>query len=253
MTEPEAPTAAVLLIGNEILSGRTQDANLNYIARQLTVLGIRLKEVRVVADEVDAIVEAVNTLRARHTYVFTTGGIGPTHDDITAECVAKAFGVKNTIHPEAYEMLAAFYAESGREFNEARLRMAHTPEGASLIENKVSRAPGFRMENVYVMAGIPAVMRAMFEAAVPTLKTGPTVRSRSIATFTPEGDIAKGLGDLQARYPVLEIGSYPFVRDGRVGTTLVMRGTDGEAIDKAAAELTRIIRDLGAEPLEESV
>jgi molybdopterin-biosynthesis enzyme MoeA-like protein len=131
--------------------------------------------------------------------------------------------------------------------------MAHTPEGASLIENKVSRAPGFRMENVYVMAGIPAVMRAMFEAAVPTLKTGPAVRSRSIATFTPEGDIAKGLGELQARYDMLEIGSYPFVRDGRVGTTLVMRGTDGAAIDKAADELTEIIRGLGAEPLEESV
>jgi molybdenum cofactor synthesis domain-containing protein len=253
MSEPAAPTAAVLLIGNEILSGRTQDANLNYIARQLAVLGIRLKEARVVTDEEDAIVEAVNTLRARYTYVFTTGGIGPTHDDITADSVAKAFGVKNVINPEAHRILAALYAETGREFNAARLRMAHTPEGAALIENKVSRAPGFRMENVYVMAGIPAVMRAMFEAAVPTLKTGPTVGSRAIATLVPEGDIAKGLGELQARYGMLEIGSYPFVRDGRVGTTLVLRGTDRSALDEAAGELAGLIRALGAEPIEEGV
>lgn len=253
MTEPAAPTAAVLLIGNEILSGRTQDANLNYIARQLSVLGIRLREARVVADEEAAIVEAVNALRARYSYVFTTGGIGPTHDDITAESVAKAFGRKHVIHPEAHRILAAYYAETGREFNAARLRMAHTPEGAELIENKLSRAPGFRVENVYVMAGIPAVMRAMFEAAVPTLKTGPAVRSRSIATYLPEGDIAKGLGELQARYMSLEIGSYPFVRDNKVGTTLVLRGTDAASIDRAADELIRLIRGLGAQPMEEGV
>ena len=251
MTESEAPTAAVLLIGNEILSGRTQDANLNYIARQLVVLGIRLKESRVVVDEEGAIVEALNALRARYTYVFTTGGIGPTHDDITAECVAKAFGRKHVIHPEAHRILAAYYAESGREFNAARLRMAHTPEGASLLENKVSRAPGFRIENVYIMAGIPAVMRAMFEAAVPTLKTGPAVRSRGIETYLLEGEIAKGLGELQAHFGSLEIGSYPFVREGRIGTTLVLRGTDGRAIDQAAVELIALIRSLGAEPVEE--
>ncbi|MGD9536993.1 MAG: competence/damage-inducible protein A [Alphaproteobacteria bacterium] len=253
MTEPAAPTAAILLIGNEILSGRTQDANLNYIARQLAVLGIRLKEVRVVTDEEDAIVEAVNALRTRYTYVFTTGGIGPTHDDITADSVAKAFGVRNVIHPDAYRVLAAFYEETGREFNEARQRMAHAPEGAVLIENKLSRAPGFRVGNVYVMAGIPAVMRAMFEAAVPTLRTGPTVGSRSIATYLPEGEIAKGLGELQARYAMLEIGSYPFVRDGKIGTTLVLRGTDKAALDRAADELAALIRTLGAEPMEESV
>ncbi len=251
MTEPAAPTAAVLLIGNEILSGRTQDANLNHIARQLAVLGIRLKETRIVTDEEAAIVEALNALRARYTYVFTTGGIGPTHDDITSECVSKAFGRKHVIHPEAYRILAAYYAESGREFNAARLRMAHTPEGADLLENKLSRAPGFKIENVYVMAGIPAVMRAMFEAAVPSLRTGPAVRSRAIATYLPEGEIAKGLGELQGRFESLEIGSYPFVRDGKIGTTLVLRGTDGAALERAADELTALIRSLGAEPVEE--
>jgi len=251
MTAKPPPTAAVLLIGNEILSGRTQDANLNYLARQLGALGIRLKECRVVVDEEAAIVEAVNALRARYTYVFTTGGIGPTHDDITAECVAKAFGRRHVIHPEAHRILAAYYAETGREFNEARLRMAHTPEGATLIENKLSRAPGFRIENVFVMAGIPAVMRAMFEAAVPSLETGPEVRSRSIATFLAEGDVAKGLTELQARYGMLEIGSYPFVRDGRVGTTLVMRGTDKVAIDAAAADLLALLKSRGADAKEE--
>ncbi len=251
MTEAEAPTAAVLLIGNEILSGRTQDANLNYLARQLAVLGIRLRESRVVVDEEGAIVEALNALRARYSYVFTTGGIGPTHDDITSECISKAFGREHAIHPEAHRILAAYYAESGREFNAARLRMAHMPEGASLLENKVSRAPGFRIENVYVMAGIPAVMRAMFEAAVPTLKTGPAVRARAIATFLPEGEIAKGLGELQARFNALEIGSYPFVRDGKIGTTLVLRGTDGPLIDQAAGDLIALIRSLGATPIEE--
>jgi molybdenum cofactor synthesis domain-containing protein len=239
------------LIGNEILSGRTQDANLNYLARQLAMLGIRLKEARVVADEEAAIVEGLNALRTRYTYVFTTGGIGPTHDDITAECISKAFGRRHVLHPEAHRILAAYYAETGREFNAARLRMAHMPEGAALIENKTSRAPGFRVENVYVMAGIPAVMRAMFEAIVPMLETGPAVRARAMATFLAEGDIAKGLSALQARFGGLEIGSYPFVRDGRIGTTLVLRGTDGAMIDSAATELAALIRSLGAEPIEE--
>ena len=251
MTDENPLTAAILLIGNEILSGRTQDANLNYLARQLAMLGIRLKEARVVADEEAAIVEGLNALRARYTYVFTTGGIGPTHDDITAECISKAFGRRHVIHPDAHRILAAYYAETGREFTAARLRMAHMPEGAALIENKASRAPGFRVENVYVMAGIPAVMRAMFEAVIPTLSTGPAVRARAMATFLAEGDIAKGLSALQARFDRLEIGSYPFVRDGRIGTTLVLRGTDGAMIDSAAAELAALIRSLGGEPIEE--
>jgi molybdenum cofactor synthesis domain-containing protein len=251
MSATPPPTAAVLLIGNEILSGRTQDANLNYLARQLAALGIRLKEARVVVDEEDAIVEAVNALRARYSYVFTTGGIGPTHDDITAESIARAFGRRHLIHPEAYRILEAYYQEVGREFNAARLRMAHTPEGASLIQNALSRAPGFRIENVFVMAGIPAVMRAMFEAVAPTLETGPAVRSRAIATFLPEGEIAKGLGELQQRHGALEIGSYPFVREGRVGTTLVLRGTDAGALDTAAEELKALIEGLGAAAVEE--
>jgi molybdenum cofactor synthesis domain-containing protein len=254
MTEPSAatPTAAVLVIGNEILSGRTQDANLAYLARELGTLGIRLKEARVVADEEAAIIEALNALRARYRYVFTTGGIGPTHDDITSECIAKAFGRAYTLHPEAHQIMIDYCRETGRALNEARLRMAHLPEGAALIENKVSRAPGFRVENVFVMAGIPAVMRAMFEAIAPSLETGPSLVSRAFVVFLPEGAVAKDLGQLQARSPGIDIGSYPFVREGRFGTTLVLRGTDREGLDRAAAELVLLLRGLGGEPVEEN-
>ena len=183
-------TAGLVVIGNEILSGRTKDVNVAYLARQLTALGIQLAEVRMVRDEERAIIAAVNTLRASHNYVFTTGGIGPTHDDITCEAVARAFNLPYRIHPEAKRILEDFYRDTGRELNEARMRMAHTPEGATLIENPVSRAPGFRVENVHVLAGIPAVMRAMFESVAPTLKGGRTVRSREIAVLLGEGDVA---------------------------------------------------------------
>lgn len=246
--EPKIVTAALLLIGNELLSGRTKDANLNFLARQLTLMGIQLREARVVSDREEEIVTAVNALRARYTYVFTTGGIGPTHDDITSESVAKAFGLRWTLNPEARQILEDFYDGSGRELNEARLRMAHTPEGAELIDNPVSRAPGFRVENVYVMAGIPAVMRAMFDSIASTLEAGTTVKSRSVAVMLGEGDVARELGALQERFGALEIGSYPFMREGQFGTTLVLRGLDQGEVDAAAEELKDTLRRLGGEP-----
>ena len=247
MPEPIV-TAAVVVIGNEILSGRTKDVNVAYLARQLTALGIVLAEVRMVRDDERAIIAAVNALRAQHDYVFTTGGIGPTHDDITCEAVARAFGLPYRINPEAERILVDFYRDTGRELNEARMRMAHTPEGAVLIANPVSRAPGFRVENVHVLAGIPAVMRAMFESVAPTLKGGRTVKSREVAVLLGEGDVAARLEGLQERYPALEIGSYPFVRDGSYGTTLVLRGTEEAEIERAAGELCTILRELGGEP-----
>ncbi len=191
------PTAAVLLIGDEILSGRTKDKNLGFIADYLVGLGIDLKEARCVADDEGDIVAALNALRARYTYVFTTGGIGPTHDDITADAVAKAFQVPIGHHPRALEILLAYFKEIGREPNEARLRMARTPEGATLIENAVSKAPGFRIGNVFVMAGVPKIMQAMMEAIAPTLDKGVPMQSRTVALQGGEGDVAKPLGEIQ--------------------------------------------------------
>jgi molybdenum cofactor synthesis domain-containing protein len=248
LTPEKIVTAAVLIIGNEILSGRTKDVNLGYIAEELTKLGIRLREARVVADVEAEIVAAVNECRARYDYVFTTGGIGPTHDDITAGSVAKAFGVPLILDPRAKAMLERNYPPGG--LNEARLRMAHVPQGAELVENPVSAAPGFRMGNVFVMAGIPSVMRAMFDALKHGLVGGKPVLSRAVSAFLGEGIIAQGLGALQQRYPDLEIGSYPFFRLGRYGASFVLRGTDQARIDAAAAELGKLIRELGAEPIE---
>jgi molybdenum cofactor synthesis domain-containing protein len=251
MAEPNAPkivTAAVLVIGNEILSGRTKDANLNYIATGLTEIGVRLMEARVVPDIEARIIEAVNALRAGYDLVFTTGGIGPTHDDITSECVAKAFGVKLIKHPKAAALLLAHYGAENA--TEARMRMAHTPEGAELIDNPVSIAPGFRIGNVYVMAGVPRICQAMFDGIKGTLAHGEKVISATIGGYIGEGVIAKDLGALQQRYPALDVGSYPFFRQGKFGASFVIRGTDAEAIGKAAAELRAIIRALGAEPIE---
>lgn len=244
----EIVTAAVVVIGNEILSGRTQDANLAYLGQQLNAIGVRLREARVVADvEVD-IVAAVNQLRTRYDYVFTTGGIGPTHDDITSECIAKAFGVALIRHPEAERRLRAYYEPD--KINEARLRMANTPEGATLVDNPVSVAPGYRIGNVFVLAGVPAIMRAMFDSIKGHLVGGAPVRSVTVPAYLAEGTIAEGLGELQARFPALEIGSYPFFQRGRFGTSLVLRGTDEGQLDLAAAELRALIRALGTEPLD---
>ena len=241
-------TAAVLLIGNEILSGRTKDANLNYLATELNAIGVRLLEARVVPDVPEAIIKAVNELRAAYDYVFTTGGIGPTHDDITSECVAKAFGVPLIKDPRAVRLLTNHYGEAN--LTEARLRMAHVPEGATLVENPVSTAPGFQVGNVFVLAGVPSVCRAMFDGLKGRLKTGDKVLSVTVSGYIGEGIIAKGLGQLQERHPQLEIGSYPFFRQSRFGASFVLRGTDEAALKNAAVELRTLIRSLGAEPIE---
>jgi len=248
MTEPRIVTAAVLIIGNEILSGRTRDVNLAYLAAGLTEIGIRLREARVVADIEADIVHAVNECRARYDYVFTTGGIGPTHDDITAACVAKAFALPLIRNPEAVALLERHY-EPGM-LNEARLRMANTPEGATLIDNPVSAAPGFQIGNVFVLAGVPAIMQAMFDGLKSRLAGGAPVLSRTVSAFVGEGTIALGLGELQQRYTDLDIGSYPFYRHGKYGASFVLRGTEPARIDSAAAELRALIVGLGADPIE---
>ena len=236
-------TAALLVIGNEILTGQTQDANMAYLGAALAGLGIRLREARVVADDEDAIVLAVNELRGRYDYLFTTGGIGPTHDDITAASVAKAFGRPLTLHPEAHEILLGYYRPG--ELNEARLRMAHTPEGAQLVENPISGAPGFQVENVFVLAGIPAVMQAMFESLRHRLTGGARLLSRTIVAELPEGRMAAGLGAIQAANPDVEIGSYPFHKAGRYGSRLVVRSTEPERLAAVCGRVAALVRELG--------
>ena len=250
MSEPENPvTAAVLIIGNEILSGRTQDSNLAYLARRLTDLGIRVAEAHVVPDEEETIVARVNDLRARHTYVFATGGIGPTHDDITAPSVAKAFGVPWVEHPDARAVLEARYTPD--QLTPARLRMATMPAGASLIENPVSKVPGFRMENVFVLAGIPSIMQSMFESLAHELVGGPPLLTVTVVAELPEGDLAEPLRELQERFPDVQVGSYPFYGRLRFGASLVLRATDRKRLEAAREELRRLVRELGAEPLDE--
>jgi molybdenum cofactor synthesis domain-containing protein len=250
MSEPGEPvTAGLVIIGNEILSGRTVDANLSYIATRLGEIGIRTAEARVVPDAEAAVVEAVNACRARYTYVFTTGGIGPTHDDITSACVAKAFGRRFERNREAERRLLAYYPPE--RVNEARMSMADMPEGAELIDNPISVAPGFRIENVYVLPGVPKIMQAMLDGLLPRLKGGARMLSRAITVLAPEGDVAAaGLGDLQARFPTLEIGSYPFWRPEGPGTTIVLRGTDQVQIDAAAAAFFELAARLNAETRE---
>jgi molybdenum cofactor synthesis domain-containing protein len=246
----EPVTACLIIIGNEILSGRTVDANLAYIATRLGEIGIRMAEARVVPDDEAVIVEAVNACRARHAYVFTTGGIGPTHDDITAASVAKAFGRPFGRHPEAERRLLAYYPPE--RVNEARMSMADMPEGVELIDNPISVAPGFRIENVYILPGVPKIMQAMLDGLLPTLKGGARVLSRAITVLAPEGDVAAaGLGDIQTRFPMLEIGSYPFWRPEGPGTTIVFRGTERAPIDAAAAALLGLAAGLGAATRED--
>jgi molybdenum cofactor synthesis domain-containing protein len=236
-TPQDQPTAAVLLIGDEILSGRTKDKNLGYIADFLSAHGVDLKEARIVADVEAEIVAALNALRSRYTYVFTTGGIGPTHDDITADAVACAFGVAIDHHPEAVRILMEHFAAIGREPNEARLRMARVPEGGELIRNSVSKAPGFKLGNVFVMAGVPKIMQAMLDEIAPRLAGGIPMLSRSIAIGIAEGDIARQLADIQKRYDDVVIGSYPFEEGGRFGANIVLRSRDGGRLDAATAEV----------------
>lgn len=225
-------TAAVLVIGDEILSGRTQDTNLGYIAKLLGALGIDMREGRIVPDVEEEIVAAVNALRARYSYVFTTGGIGPTHDDITADAIAKAFGVGIDYHPQAMAALAARYQPG--EFNEMRMRMARIPDGATLINNSVSTAPGFQLGNVFVMAGVPMIMRAMMEDVAPRLEKGTVVATATVSARIAEGKIAAALAKIQADYKTVAIGSYPFYAPEGFGVQLVVRGRDSEAVEAAA-------------------
>ncbi len=251
MSEAKTVTAALVIIGNEILSGRTQDANLAYIAGALGEIGVRLMEVRVVPDVEDEIVDAVNTLRVKYDYLFTTGGIGPTHDDITAECVAKAFGLPLIQHPEARRRLVERYEQTGMELNEARLRMANTPEGAELIDNPISTAPGFKVENVYVMAGVPIIAQAMIDGVKQTLAGGDPVHSRTLVCSIGEGNMAEGLGNIQDSYPAIDIGSYPYYRRGKYGTSIVLRHTDEALLEVASEEVAALMRSFGDEPRDE--
>jgi len=245
---PKTYTACVLIIGNEILSGRVQDENVAFLARGLNEIGIRLKEVRVIPDVADTIVAAINEVRCVFDYVFTTGGIGPTHDDITAQCVAEAFAVKLHLHPEARRLLEGHYPAGA--VNEARMRMAYVPEGAQLLPNPISRAPGFQIGNVYVMAGVPQIMQATFNELRHRLKGGAKMLSRSVSCSLGEGVLAKRLGELQTRYGDLEIGSYPYFRRADFGVTLVIRGTDRKRLVAATEELKALIFDLGGDPHE---
>lgn len=241
------PTAAVLVIGDEILSGRTQDTNTAYIAKFLGALGIDLCEARVVPDRQDEIVAALNALRSRYIYVFTTGGIGPTHDDITADAVATAFGVAIDYHPEVLAMLAARYRPG--EFNDMRKRMARIPDGATLVKNSVSTAPGFQIGNVFVLAGVPMIMRAMLEDIEPRLERGAPVLVETVQTALPEGRLAAGLLRIQKDFPDLALGSYPYYREDGSGVQLVARGRDAETVENAARAVEKLVRELGAEPL----
>ena|SRR6202789_545097 len=248
-TDPDAaiPTAAVLVIGDEILSGRTQDTNTATIAKFLGALGIDLKEARVVPDVQGEIVAALDALRARYTYVFTTGGIGPTHDDITADAIAAAFGTGIDYHPEALALLAARYKPG--EFNEMRKRMARIPLSASLIHNSVSSAPGFQIGNVFVMAGVPMIMRAMLEALAPRLTRGTIVHSATVEAKIPEGRIAAALARVQDAHPKVAVGSYPFYRQDGFGAQFVVRGRDAAEVEAAAGEIESAIKSEGIAPV----
>ena len=242
-----AVTAGLIVIGDEILSGRTRDTNIATTAQFCTDLGIELREVRVVADETDAIVEAVNAVRERYTYIFTTGGIGPTHDDITADAIAEAFGVDLPINEQARAMLETRWAEMGTEPTPARLRMARVPVGGELIVNGVTAAPGFRIGNVHVMAGVPKIMQAMLEAIAPTLKGGRKVESRSVEAGVGEGAIGDPLGEIQSRYTDVKIGSYPQMGHAYVMTYLVLRSHDIDRLEAATAEVQALVDRLHAQ------
>jgi molybdenum cofactor synthesis domain-containing protein len=245
-TEKAVVTACILIIGNEILSGRTQDENLAFLARELNDVGIRVREARVVPDDPAVIAAAVNAARQTYDHVFTTGGIGPTHDDITAQSVAEAFGVPLVVDEAARRLLEAHYPPG--QLNEARLRMATVPEGARLLPNPISQAPGFQMGNVYVLPGVPSIMQGIFAQLKYRLEGGDKVMSRSVSCRLGEGVLAKDLGLLQQRWSDLEIGSYPYFRRGDFGVTLVLRGINRIRLDRAADELRALVRRLGGEP-----
>lgn len=239
------PTASLIIIGNEILSGRTQDTNLNFIAKELNAIGIVFAEVRVIPDVEQTIIDTVNEIRRKYDYVFTTGGIGPTHDDITTLSITKAFKLKLVRRTEIVEKLKYYYEGSNRELNEARLKMADFPEGAEFLENPISTAPGFKIENVFVMAGIPNVMQAMFASVKTYLKHGKKILSHEVAAYVGESAIAALLTELQQKYPDVEMGSYPFVRGIKFGTSIVMRGVDSEKLGSAYKEVYKMLSENG--------
>lgn len=234
------PTAAILVIGDEILSGRTRDSNLHYLAGELSRAGITLREARIVADVHAEIVAAVRELSGRYDHLFTSGGIGPTHDDITADAVAEAMGARIGHRADAMALLQAHYDRSGLPFNEARQRMARIPEGAGLIDNPVSIAPGFTIGNVHVMAGVPNIFQAMVASVLPRLTGGPPLLSQNLRVDRGEGEVAEAFGALAAEFPDLSMGSYPFIQNGAYGTNLVIRGTDPGRLDEAMVRLTRL-------------
>ena len=234
--------ASIIIIGNEILSGRTQDTNTNSLAIWLNSVGVKVLEVRVIPDVEKTIVETINTLRKKYNYVFTTGGIGPTHDDITTESIAKAFNVELETNPEALKILQSYYKEG--ELNEARLKMTLLPKGAELVENPVTKAPGFKMENVFVMAGIPSIMQGMLEGAKAFLKIGNKMTSKSIDVFMPESYVAEELSKMQDNYPEVEIGSYPFNKEGQFGTSLVMRSANLDILERCASDVAEMVKKL---------
>lgn len=238
-------TACLIIIGNEILSGRTQDKNLSWLSQRLNEVGVRMVHVRIIPDVEQIIVSTVNEVRAQYDYVFTTGGIGPTHDDITSECIAKAFGVGFGRNAEAERRLRDYYKPE--DINEARLRMANIPEGAELIDNPVSTAPGFRLENVYVLAGVPRIMQAMVDGIVHTFKGGAPVMSETLSFWLPEGVIAEGVTAIQAQYPEVEIGSYPMIKDERLATSLVLRSDNTLKLAQAVAQTRSFIDSLNGE------
>jgi molybdenum cofactor synthesis domain-containing protein len=238
-------TAALIVVGDEILSGRTHDKNIAQIATWLQVQGIRLAEVRVVPDVEERIVEAVNALRARNDYLFTTGGIGPTHDDITVDAIAKALGVPVIIHPQARAMLEKYYTGRGSALTEARLRMARVPQGAELIPNRMSGAPGIRIDNLFIMAGVPHITAGMLDALTGTLEGGAPLLSRTIGCWTAESEVADILRKAEADNEGVQIGSYPFFRDGRTGANFVVRSTDAELLERCLASLSRALEDAG--------
>ena len=245
---PQTFSACIVVIGNEVLSGRTQDVNVNFLAKRLGDLGIPVREVRIIPDVAETIVTTINEVRARFDHVFTTGGIGPTHDDITSECISAAFGVPWEPEPTVWARMQAHYPEGG--FNAARQRMATMPRGAVIIDNG-HIAPGYSIGNVHVMAGVPAIMRLMFETLAPSLKGGSPVLSRSIhATGVKEGDIAAGLTAIQDRYPDLDLGSYPYFREGTGGVAIVAKGTDPARAEAAVAEVGALFLNLGSEPIK---
>ncbi len=233
------PTAAMIVIGDEILSGRTRDSNMNHLAKELTKQGIDLREARMIADDPDAIIATARTLSDTYDHVFTSGGIGPTHDDITADCIAAAFGVHIDVRDDARSLLQAHYQKSGQELNEARLRMARIPDGAALIDNPVSTAPGFSLGNVHVMAGVPAVFETMVASVLPTLTGGAPLLSQSLRVMRGEGDIAAPLSHIAEAFPDLSIGCYPFQKNGVFGANVVVRGVDGARVDAAVTSLAQ--------------